>query len=82
MTTSIQRVSKKLPKEIFVWFGKYPLETGLLIDIRFDSTLKKFDCTMQYDVFYTDDQGLVQELSVAGTNIIEPKLSHSLGKSY
>lgn len=82
MTTSIQRVSEKLPKEIFVWFGQYQLETGLLIDIRFDSTLNIFDCTMQYDVFYTDNQGLSQELSVAGTNIINPTLSHSLGKSY
>lgn len=69
-------------REIFVWFGKYKLQDGRLVDVRFDYGYSQFNPNHQYDVFYTDDTGESHELSVSGKNIIKPYNSHSLGRSY
>jgi hypothetical protein len=69
-------------REIFVWFGKYLLPDGKLVDIQFDYGHSQFNENHQYDIFYIDDTGKRHELSVSGKNIIKPKYNYSLGTSY
>jgi hypothetical protein len=69
-------------REIFVWFGKYKLPDGKLVDIQFDYGHSQFNEDHQYDVFYKDDTGESHKLSVSGKHIINPYNSHSLGRFY